>query len=108
VSSEAALQRRILNRLKTEPDIHVLKIVGGRYQAPGIADLILCWRGRFIAIELKAPGRINGICIPEAFKPQSLTERLQVTFLKDIIAAGGGAFFTDNYNVVTVYLELTT
>lgn len=106
MSSEAALQRRILNRIKDEPAISVLKIVGGRYQAPGIADLIICWRGRFVAIELKTPGRINGICAPEAFSPQSLTERLQVSFLKSIVAAGGDAFFADDYEKIIEYLEL--
>jgi hypothetical protein len=106
MSSEAALQTRILKRIRQSPDIRVIKVVGGPYQESGVSDLILCWRGRFVAIELKEPGRINGTCQPEAFAPKSITERLQVGFLREIIAAGGAGFFTDDYAAVINFLEL--
>lgn len=35
-----------------------MKVHGGPFQAAGIPDIIGCWKGRFIAIELKIPGEV--------------------------------------------------
>lgn len=56
-----------------------IKIAGGPYQRPGIADLLVCMDGRFIAIEVKRPG--IGVLTP-----------IQEQFLKDVRTAGGIAF----------------
>lgn len=49
---------------------------GGPFGKIGVADDILCWRGRFIAIEVKAT-------------VQDQPTALQMKFLKDVVAAGG-------------------
>ena len=67
-----------------------IKIAGGPYQKPGIADLLVCGEGKFIAIEVKKPG---GKLSP-----------LQEAFLHDIRAAGGVAFVA--YSVDDVVNEL--
>jgi len=41
--------------LDAEPDLWFVKIAGGKFQRPGIPDLLLCVRGVFVALELKAP-----------------------------------------------------
>ena len=73
---ETALSRKVLSRLRVEGG-RWDKIHGGPYQAGGIADILGCWRGRFIAIELKMPG-------------EEPTE-LQKDFLDDVHYSGGRA-----------------
>lgn len=68
-----------------------IKIAGGPYQRPGIADLLVCLDGRFVAIEVKRPG--VGVLTP-----------LQEQFLHDVRAAGGIAFVA--YSVDDVVREL--
>lgn len=53
-------------------------VLGGRHSVAGIPDLLICWQGRFIAIELKRPG--------ESPTP------LQLATLAKIRAAGGEAW----------------
>jgi hypothetical protein len=54
-------EKTITNKIKKylkEEGHYVMKIAGGRYQQPGISDLIAVSPiGRFIAIEVKAPGQ---------------------------------------------------
>jgi hypothetical protein len=45
-------------------------------------DLLVCWRGRFVAIEVKRPG--------------GKATRLQLQIMADIRATGGTAFCTDS------------
>lgn len=51
---ETKLSNQVLPRLRAEGGWWV-KIHGGPFQAAGIPDILGCWRGRFIAIELKTP-----------------------------------------------------
>lgn len=53
---ESALQRQIIAYLR-ERGAYVFKVVGSPYQQRGTPDLLVCWRGRFIGIELKVPGQ---------------------------------------------------
>jgi hypothetical protein len=50
----------------------------------GIPDFICCWNGKFLAIECKAPGKLN-TCTPNQLERQ-----------KEIRAAGGIALVVDN------------
>jgi hypothetical protein len=50
--NETAITRQIkqvLSKLGAFP----VKIAGGPYQRPGIADLLVCWEGKYVAIEVK-------------------------------------------------------
>lgn len=49
---EKEFQNEVIKFLK-EQNIYYIKIWGGGYQRSGIPDLIICLKGKFIAIELK-------------------------------------------------------
>lgn len=51
--NEAALIQRIRNYLKTVPECFFWKEHGGQYGTAGIPDIIVCHKGRFIALEAK-------------------------------------------------------
>ncbi|ABW18841.1 VRR-NUC domain-containing protein [Alkaliphilus oremlandii] len=72
---EKAIQNKIVQYLKQQPNTWFFKTHGGMYQVAGIPDLILCYMGHFVALEIKRPGE----------KPTKLQEKV----LKDIQEAGG-------------------
>lgn len=74
---ETKLQKKIAARLR-ERGAWVTKIHGGIYSS-GVPDLLVCYRGRFIAMEVKVPGR-------------SKATRLQAAQLRQIRAARGRAY----------------
>nr|DAZ28045.1 MAG TPA: UPF0102 protein [Caudoviricetes sp.] len=49
---EKDFQKQVIEFLK-QHNIYYIKIWGGGYQRSGIPDLIICLKGKFIAIELK-------------------------------------------------------
>lgn len=56
VGPETVLVRAIRREvLRHWPDAYVLKVHGGGYQEAGTPDLLLCVRGRFFGLEVKAP-----------------------------------------------------
>ena len=58
VGPEHRLKMRVAALLRGwEPPLWWLKVHGGPWQRRGVPDFIVCVRGRFLAIELKAPGR---------------------------------------------------
>lgn len=73
---ETALSQKVLSRLRVEGGRWV-KNHGGPYTEAGVADITGCWKGRFIAIELKMPGE----------EPSEL----QKMFLDDIYYSNGRA-----------------
>ena len=46
----------IKDYLKTIPNIFYWKEQGGQFGTAGIPDIIICYKGRFIALEVKRPG----------------------------------------------------
>ena len=52
---ESALQRQIIAYLRGQ-GAYVFKVVGSPLQQRGTPDLLVCWQGKFIALEIKAPG----------------------------------------------------
>lgn len=73
--AEKEIVNSILRYLKTVPGCFCWKEHGGMYGTAGIPDIICCYRGRFLAFEVKQPGR-------------KLT-RLQEITLNKIVSAGG-------------------
>jgi Holliday junction resolvase len=61
---------------------YVVKHHGSRFSQAGVPDLLVCYKGRFIGIEVKAP---DG-------KPSEL----QLHHIEQIKKAGGIGFITDN------------
>ncbi len=50
---ESDIVKAILKYLKTVPDCFCWKEHGGMYGTAGIPDIICCYRGRFVAFEVK-------------------------------------------------------
>lgn len=73
---ETILCGKIMAMIKLRTQF-VEKLHGGMFQREGLPDLIVCYRGRFIAIEVKVPG-----------KEDTATDA-QVQCLKEIADAGG-------------------
>lgn len=71
---EKAVVKRIQNYLTSIGAYHV-KTTGVRIA--GTPDILACYRGRFIAIEVKRPGNEKGIT------------KLQEKRLKEVVKAGG-------------------
>jgi penicillin-binding protein-related factor A (putative recombinase) len=79
------LEKHLVNRIREKlkklfPGILIIKIHGGLFQMAGLPDLIICYKGRFIALEVKLPG-----------KEKTLT-KLQKTWLRRVRKAGGIAY----------------
>lgn len=85
--NESQLTTQIKNYLKSK-GTYVEKIFGGGYQSAGVPDILCCYRGYFIAIEVKSPtgkGRLSDI---------------QELKIKEIRRAGGVGFVADNLDYV--------
>ena len=83
---ESKIQKDIIKYLKTVPNLKYIKKDAGAYSTSGISDLLICYRGQFIAIEVKRPG--------EHPTP------LQLKFLNDILMAGGGNYVAYDVEMV--------
>lgn len=92
MKNESQLTSQIKNLLKSK-GAYCEKIFGGGYQASGIPDILCCYRGYFLAIEVKSPtgkGRASDI------------QKLKIKAIRD---AGGVAFITDNIEDVERVLK---
>ena len=52
---EGKLRDQVTAYLKTRRDVWFMKVVGNSIQKAGVADFLICYRGRFLAEELKRP-----------------------------------------------------
>jgi len=89
-SLESEVQAEILEWLRAQPDLVVIKVIVATTN--GVADILVCYKGRFIAIEVKRD--VNREPDP-----------LQVEFLNSIIEAGGQAIVTSLLSDVRLVLE---
>lgn len=55
---EREITRRIMHELNATPGCKAIKIIGGMWTETGTPDIIGCYRGKFFAIEVKAPGKV--------------------------------------------------
>lgn len=53
---EGRLAEKVINHLRANYPGWWEKIHGGPFQSRGVPDVIGCYRGRFVSIELKQPG----------------------------------------------------
>lgn len=77
---EKALRSKIIKHLRTRYGGLWFVVHGGPFQSAGISDILGCWRGRFVAFEVKRPGTTR----------HAVTAR-QNAFLDSVLAAGGHA-----------------
>ena len=54
--AESATQKKVIDWIRSEGQ-YVVNIHGHEMQERGIPDLLCCWDGLFVAIELKEPGK---------------------------------------------------
>jgi hypothetical protein len=80
--------------LKSLPDCWFFMPVGGAFSVAGIPDIVAVIRGRFVAIECKAPGK------------ESNTTPHQDLALFGIHDAGGLAFVASSVDTVKVHLTM--
>ena len=88
---EKDITAAIMRYLKTVPHCFYFKEHGGQYGTAGLPDIIVCYRGRFVALEVKTPSG----------RPSKLQE---VTIAK-IKAAKGEAFMVRSVEDAKKILE---
>lgn len=76
--------------------IYHFKVHGSKFMPSGIADIICCFNGSFLAIEVKRPGAKN-----EQSEQQKVHER-------NIIKSGGTYLLVDSVEEVISYVESKT
>ena len=88
---EADIVRKIMNYLKSVPECFAWKEHGGMYGTAGIPDIIACYRGGFIAFEVKTEnGKVTA---------------LQESTIRKIRKAGGQAYVVRSLDEVKTILE---
>lgn len=53
---ESTIVKHIQDWAKAQPDVWIVKLHGEPFQVNGLPDLLLCYRGHFIGLEVKVPG----------------------------------------------------
>ncbi len=90
---EAKVKKSIKDWLKSQGFFYFLP-AGTAYGTVGVSDIIVCVKGMFVAIEVKAPGKINN------------TTANQDKFIDNVIKSGGIAFAADSLDVVLEVFKL--
>ena len=75
---EKTITNQILKYLKSIPECFAFKEHGGIYGVSGLPDIICCYKGKFMAFEVKTP--------------QGKLSKLQEIAIKRINESGGMAF----------------
>lgn len=88
---ESTITENIKKYLKSVPDLFFYKTHGGRYGTAGLPDIVVCFRGRFIAFEIKTMTN-------KATVLQSVT-------IKKILKAGGYALVVRSVDEVKHVIE---
>ena len=92
-------EKSVENKIKEylfSKGIYYFKVHGSKFMEPGIADIISCVNGHFVAIEVKRPGAKN-----EQSEQQKVHER-------NVNKSGGTYLLVDSVEEVIAYVESTT
>lgn len=87
----SAILKELDRRKKVGEPIWWFKVHGSPTQRAGIPDLLVCYFGRFVGIEVKRPG--------------GEATRLQERTMDVIRRAGGSAFAADSVGLVSTRLD---
>ena len=93
--SEQDIQRKILRYLNGLPECVAYKIAAGPYSMGGLPDVLCCYRGRMVAVEVKKTG--------------GRTTAQQEARLAELRAAGGWAivaFSVDDVAAIIAAVDL--
>lgn len=89
--NESDLVKKIKDYLKTIKDCFYWKEHGGQYGTAGIPDIIVCYRGRFLAFECKVG--------------KNKATALQKLTIRQIVKAGGYALVVRSVEEVKQIIE---
>lgn len=92
MTPEGKVKEAVKRFLKSRNIWFYMPIQNGMGQV-GIPDFICCWNGRFLAIETKAPGKLNN------------TTPNQKRVLADIRGHAGHALVVDSIELLAQYME---
>ena len=91
MAKEQDIQTCIMNYISSIGGLPIKFNNIGIYAKAGVSDILACIKGRFVAIEVKKPGK----------KPTAL----QKQFIDAVNLIGGVAFWADNLNDVKEKLK---
>lgn len=89
-------EKTIENKIKEylfSKGIYYFKVHGSSFQVSGIPDIVCCYKGMFVGIEVKRPGALN-----EQSEQQKIHER-------NIRKSGGIYLLVDNVQTVVDFIE---
>ena len=92
LTPEGRVKEAVKRLLKAHGVWHYMPVQNGMGQV-GIPDFICCYRGYFVSIETKAPGKINN------------TTANQDRVIAEIKTAGGAAIVVDNVEQVKSFFS---
>lgn len=87
---ESLVQAKIIKHLQNR-HAYVVKVITA--SKAGVADLLVCYKGLFIAIEVKAPGKLG---------TQSELQKANATMVR---ASGGASLLVDNLQDVVAFFD---
>ena len=93
MTPEGKVKVKIREYLKARGDNYSFTPIGSAFGKAGVPDRIVCWRGRFVGIEVKAPGKIR------AQTP------IQKKAQQEIEKAGGVYLLVDSVETVKEWFE---
>ena len=91
MTKEQDIQTSIMNYISSIGGLPLKFNNIGIYAKAGVSDIIACIKGRFVAIEVKRPGK----------KPTQLQEN----FIKAVNTVGGLGFWADSLDEVKIKLK---
>ena len=91
MAKEQDIQSKIMDYISSIGGLPIKFNNIGIYAKAGVSDILACIKGRFVAIEVKRPGK----------KPSALQEQ----FINAINNIGGYAFWADNLDDVKTKLK---
>lgn len=87
---ESVIQRHIIQFLRGLDEAYVHNVGGGASTAKGTSDLLVCYRGQFLALEVKRPDGTYGLTKPQAMRLAAVRKAggvgTVVTSIEDVIA----------------------
>lgn len=95
--TESDLKDRIMRALRGVTDGYFWRQGATPYGRSGIADILGCWDGRFVAIEAKRPGAYTS--------PADGLRDSQWRFLRNIQSVGGLTLVTDDLDQVLSFIK---
>jgi hypothetical protein len=94
--NETALKNTVMHYLRTQGGLWEKRFQNA-YTAPGTFDIVGCYFGNFVAIELKDPGKYKD--------PRGGLSPAQIAWEQLCLRAGGQTLVTDNLDDVKAFLE---